>query len=76
MRTLWGHGYVLRYFDGAGADNEALFADEAITAIHEGSGGLLRRANNLARGAMLAAAAEQAPVVTAEHVRLASTEIL
>jgi type II secretory pathway predicted ATPase ExeA len=69
----WVRAALLRW---AGADNEALFADEAITAIHQGSGGLLRRAKNLARGAMLAAAAEQAPVVTAEHIRLASTEIL
>jgi type II secretory pathway predicted ATPase ExeA len=68
--------YVLHHLHIAGADNEELFAEEAFTAIHQGSGGLLRRANNLARGAMLAAASEQAPVVTAEHVRLASTEIL
>ena len=52
-----------------------LFAEEAIVAIHQSSGGLLRRANHLARGAMLAAASEKAPVVTAEHVRVASTEI-
>jgi len=62
----------LRIVDG----KEELFAEEAITAVHQGSGGLLRRANYLARGAMLAAATEQAPVITAEHVRLASTEIL
>lgn len=52
-----------------------LFADEALTAVHQSSGGLLRRANALSRGAMLAAAAENAPLVTAEHVRLATTEI-
>lgn len=51
-------------------------SDEAVTAIHQSSGGLLRRANALARGALLAAAKEKAPVVTAEHVRLATTEIL
>ena len=55
---------------------EDIFSDEAVTAVHQSSGGLLRRANNLARGAMLAAAAEKAPVVSAEHVRIASTEIL
>ena len=53
-----------------------LLCDQAITAIHQGSGGLLRRANALARGALLAAASEKTSVVTAEHVRLASTEIL
>lgn len=54
---------------------EDILADEAVTAIHQGSAGLLRRANHLARGAMVAAAAEKAPVVTAEHVRIASTEL-
>lgn len=53
-----------------------LFADEAILAIHQGSGGLLRRANNLARGALIAAAKEQGKVVSVEHVRVASTEII
>jgi general secretion pathway protein A len=58
----------------AGGKKE-LISDEAATAIHQSSGGLLRRANQLARGAMLAAAKEKAPVVSAEHVRIASTEI-
>jgi type II secretory pathway predicted ATPase ExeA len=53
-----------------------LLCDDAVTAIHQGSGGLLRRANALARGALLAAATRREPVVTAEHVRLAATEIL
>lgn len=53
-----------------------LLSDDAVTAIHQSSGGLLRRANSLARGAMLAAAAKGEPVVTADHVRLAATEIL
>ncbi len=55
---------------------EGLFADEAVLAIHQGSGGLLRRANTLAKGALMAAAMEKCAVATAEHVRLASTEIL
>jgi general secretion pathway protein A len=58
---------------GGGQD---LLTEEAITAIHQSSGGLLRRAGSLARGALLAAAQEKAPVVTAEHVRFATTEIL
>ena len=61
----------LRIADG----DEELLSDEAATAMHQGSGGLLRRANQLARGAKLAVAKEFAPVVSAEHVRLASTEI-
>jgi type II secretory pathway predicted ATPase ExeA len=52
-----------------------LFDQNAITAIHQGSGGLFRKANHLARGALIAAAANQATLVNAEHVRLASTEI-
>jgi type II secretory pathway predicted ATPase ExeA len=52
-----------------------LFDQNAITAIHQGSGGLFRKANHLARGALIAAAANQATLVNADHVRLASTEI-
>lgn len=40
------------------------------------AGGMLRRAGNLARGALIAAAMEGCPIATAEHVRIASTEIL
>jgi type II secretory pathway predicted ATPase ExeA len=53
-----------------------LFDDPAITAIHQGSGGLFRKANHLARGALIAAARSDAASVTAEHVRLAATELL
>jgi general secretion pathway protein A len=52
-----------------------LFDQNAITAIQQGSGGLFRKANHLARGALIAAAANQATMVNADHVRLASTEI-
>jgi type II secretory pathway predicted ATPase ExeA len=52
-----------------------LFDETALTAIHQGSGGLFRKANHLARGALIAAAAKQKPMVDAEHVRLAATEI-
>ena len=52
-----------------------LFEDTAITAVHQGSGGILRKANHLARGALVAAAKNQSRTVTADHVRLASTEI-
>lgn len=51
------------------------FDETAITAIHQGSGGLFRKANHLARGALIAAAKEKSTTVTAEHVRLAATEI-
>ena len=53
-----------------------LFEDAAVTAIHQGSGGLFRKANHLARGAIIAAARNESTSVTAEHVRLSATEIL
>jgi type II secretory pathway predicted ATPase ExeA len=54
---------------------QKLFSEEAVFAIHQGSGGLLRKANSLAKGAMMAAVMEDNSLVSAEHVRLASTEI-
>jgi type II secretory pathway predicted ATPase ExeA len=68
-------GYLKHHLEIAGI-SEQLFSDEAILAIHQGSGGLLRRANYLAKGALLAAAAEKCRMVAAEHVRIASTEII
>jgi general secretion pathway protein A len=52
-----------------------IFSDEAIFAIHQGSGGLLRKANSLAKTALLACAGDGGQTVSAEHVRIASTEI-
>lgn len=51
------------------------FDPAALTAIHQGSGGIFRKANHLARGALIAAARQQCAAVTADHVRLASTEL-
>lgn len=51
------------------------FDAQAITAIHQGSGGLFRKANHLARGALIAATSEKSQVVTAEHVRRAASEL-
>jgi type II secretory pathway predicted ATPase ExeA len=56
--------------------NQPLFSDQAITAIHQGAGGLFRKANHLARGALIAAASEKIQIVSAEHVRIASTELI
>jgi len=68
-------GYLNHHLQVAGL-KESLFAEEAVTAIHQGSGGLLRRANHLAKGALLAACRDDSSIVSAEHVRLASSEIL
>jgi general secretion pathway protein A len=66
--------YLRHHLALAGVDR-MLFDEAAVTAIHQGSGGLFRKANNLARGAIIAAAHQKAPLVTAEHVRVAATEI-
>lgn len=66
--------YLRHHLIIAGTDR-MLFDDAAVTAIHQGSGGLLRKANHLARGGIIAAAHSESISVTAEHVRLANTEI-
>jgi len=66
--------YLEHHLTLAGA-NVNLFEDAAVTAIHQGSGGILRKANHLARGALIAAATKESKTVTADHVRLAATEI-
>jgi len=53
----------------------SLFEPPAVTAIHQGSGGLFRKANHLARGALIVAAQKQATLVSADHVRIAATEL-
>jgi len=68
-------GYIRHHLQIAGIKDQ-LFSDESILTIHQGSGGLLRRANLLAKGALLAAANEKCTVVSAEHVRMASTEVI
>jgi len=66
--------YIGHHLQIAGVERD-LYDPAAITAIHQGSGGLYRKANHLARGSLIAAASEQSLTVTAEHVRLAATEI-
>jgi general secretion pathway protein A len=66
--------YIDHHLKLAGV-NPGVFEDAAVTAVHQGSGGLLRKANHLARGALIAAAKQNQQIVTPEHVRLAATEI-
>lgn len=68
------HLYLAHHLKIAGIHTN-LFEDAATVAIHQGSGGLLRKANHLARGALIAAANEKSQIVSADHVRLASTEL-
>ena len=76
MRGYLAHHLQLAAGGAAQPPLPDLLSDAAVTAIHQGSGGLLRRANHLARGALIAAAREGCSQVAAEHVRLAATEIL
>jgi len=66
--------YLIHHLKRCGVETN-FFSDPAVTAIHQGSGGLLRKANHLARGALIAAATEKSMSVSAEHVRIASSEI-
>jgi general secretion pathway protein A len=67
--------YLEHHLTVAGIKKQ-LFTDQAITGIYQGSAGILRKANSLARGALVAAATEKESSVSAEHVRLASTELM
>ncbi len=67
--------YITHHLAVAGVTRD-LFEDSAVTAIHQGAGGLFRKANHLARGALIVAANQKAMTVAAEHVRLAATELL
>jgi len=66
--------YLLHHLSIAGV-HKNLFEPAAVTAIHQGSGGLFRKANHLARGAIIVAARAKAPQILADHVRVAATEI-
>jgi type II secretory pathway predicted ATPase ExeA len=66
--------YLLDYLTIAGIDR-MLFEDDAVTAIRQGAGGIFRKANHLARGALIAAAMKKQKTVNAEHVRVAAAEI-
>ncbi|CAO0822051.1 Mg chelatase-related protein C-terminal domain-containing protein [Desulfarculales bacterium] len=67
--------YLLHHLKIAGV-KQNLFSEPAVTAIQQGSGGLVRRANHLARGVIIAAAEEQTQVVSPAHVRIATTELI
>ncbi len=66
--------YLNHHTKLAGID-VVLFEEQAVTAIHQGSGGVLRKANHLARGALIAAAGQKAMTINADHVRVAATEL-
>ena len=66
--------YINHHLKLSGA--KRLYADNAVSAIWQGSGGMLRKANYLAKGSLIACMSDIADVVTEEHVRIASTELI
>jgi general secretion pathway protein A len=60
--------YVAKRLAAAGGDKTPIFDDGAIEAIFDASGGVPRRINNFATGAMIVAAARGRRVVTAQDV--------
>jgi general secretion pathway protein A len=66
--------YLAHHLAIAGVHN-SLFEAPAVTAIHQGSGGLFRKANHLARGSLIVAARKKSAMVSSEHVRIAATEL-
>ncbi len=67
--------YLEHHLKVVGAKNQ-LFDPTAITAIYQGSGGILRKTNSLARGGLIAAATEKKDQVSAEHIRIAASELM
>jgi type II secretory pathway predicted ATPase ExeA len=68
------HEYLQHHLKICGVAHD-IFDEAAVTAIHQGSGGLFRKANHLARGAIIVAAKNKSMTVSADHVRMAATEI-
>jgi general secretion pathway protein A len=66
--------YLAHHLAIAGVKHN-IFDETAVTAIQQGSGGLFRKANHLARGALIVAAKNKSMTVNADHVRMAATEI-
>ena len=67
--------YLSHHLRVAGSKKQ-LFDQPAITAIHQGSAGGLRRANQLASGGLMAASIDKCDLVTAEHIRAAASELI
>ncbi len=67
--------YISHHLKIAGI-SKRLFDEGALTAIYQGSGGLLRKSNSLARGGLVAAAIEKSNSITAEHIRIAASELI
>lgn len=67
--------YINHHTKIAGS-KKIIFDENAITAIQQASAGILRKANALAKNALISATAEKSNTVNAEHIRIASTELM
>lgn len=67
--------YIAHHMAVAGVTKQ-LFDDAALTAVYQGSAGVLRKINHLCRGALLATALDNCKKVDAEHVRRATRELM
>lgn len=67
--------YLLHHQKIAGI-RKNIFTESAVTAVYQGSAGILRKANHLAKGGLIAAMGDDELTVNAEHIRIASTEIM
>lgn len=67
--------YIEHHLHIAGVKKQ-LFSESAITAIFQASAGILRKINHLAKGGLIAAATENQQSVSAEHIRIAATELI
>jgi type II secretory pathway predicted ATPase ExeA len=66
--------YLLHHLQLAGNEKN-LFTEPAIIAIHKLSSGMLRKINNISRGALIAATIKQSNLVEPEHVEIAASEV-
>ncbi len=66
--------YLKHHLAIAGIKDQ-LFSEVALTAIYQKSDGIYRKANNLARGALIAAAVDNTSQVIPDYVKIASSEI-
>ena len=67
--------YLVHHLKIAGIKKN-LYTDSAVTAIYQGSAGILRKANHVAKGGLIAAMSNDCISVGADHIRIASTEIM
>jgi type II secretory pathway predicted ATPase ExeA len=67
--------YLEHHLNIAGTKKQ-LFSTQAMTAIYQGSAGILRKINHLARGGLIAAATDKQDVVNSEHIRIAASELI